>query len=246
LKKFDNNSYSCGFGGIALDFNFRNVNVIGKNIMNCTNQLEFYSVMKVFQNIKFSENSLESCNLYLGNHIINIDIERMEIMIRLCRENDNINFSKLGTNLKRMPPLNGVKLLPTIPSHFIAKENNILYSSEISGLLSLMLAFNEIHSGNVDMAVVASAYNPFTPHEFLWLCDQVLIKKTSPEDDPKKLVFPFDRKHDGMIYSEGSAALILESEESTKKNGRKILAYVDGASLNIFSGETFYSLSKIC
>ncbi|MDR1418186.1 MAG: hypothetical protein LBI80_03415 [Endomicrobium sp.] len=250
LKKFDNNSYSCGFGGIASDFNFRNINVIGKNIMNRTNQLEFYSVMKAFQNTNFSENSLESCNLYLGNHIINIDTETMEIMIKLCYENDNINFSKLGTNLKSMSPLNGVKLLPTTPSHFIAKENNIhgkgdvVYSSEISGLLSLMLAFNEICSGNVDMAVVASSYNPFTPHEFLWLCDQGLIKKTSPDDDSKKLVFPFDRKHNGMIYSEGSAALILESEESAKKNGRKILAYIDGASSNIFAGETFYSLSK--
>lgn len=250
LEEFDSRRYPCTFGGVIHDFNFRDVNVQGKNIMNRTNQLEFYSVMKAFQNSNFSQEALENCNLYLGNHIINIDIETMEIMIKLCKERDSINFSKLGNNLRRMPPLNGVKLLPTTPSHFIAKENNlhgkgdVVYSSEISGIMSLLLAYKEIQNNNIEMAVVSSAYSPFTPHEFLWLCDQGLIRSTSEDDDFKELIFPFDKRHNGIIYSEGSAAMILESEESAKKNNRKILAYVEGGSANIFAGETFYSLTE--
>jgi 3-oxoacyl-[acyl-carrier-protein] synthase-1 len=48
------------------------------------------------------------------------------------------------------------------------------------------------------------------------------------EDEPAKASRPFDRDRDGLVPSGGGATLILESYESAKKRGAKILAEVIG------------------
>jgi 3-oxoacyl-[acyl-carrier-protein] synthase-1 len=48
------------------------------------------------------------------------------------------------------------------------------------------------------------------------------------ENEPKKASRPFDRDRDGLVPSGGAATLILESYESAKKRGAKILAEVIG------------------
>jgi 3-oxoacyl-[acyl-carrier-protein] synthase-1 len=48
------------------------------------------------------------------------------------------------------------------------------------------------------------------------------------EDSPTKASRPFDRDRDGLVPSGGGATVILESYESAKKRGAKILAEVIG------------------
>ena len=48
------------------------------------------------------------------------------------------------------------------------------------------------------------------------------------ENEPKKASRPFDRDRDGLVPSGGAATLILESYESARKRGTKILAEVIG------------------
>jgi len=48
------------------------------------------------------------------------------------------------------------------------------------------------------------------------------------EDDPTKASRPFDRDRDGLVPSGGAATVILESYESAKRRGARILAEVNG------------------
>ncbi len=51
---------------------------------------------------------------------------------------------------------------------------------------------------------------------------------SSKEDTPEKASAPFDKDRDGLVPSGGAATLVLESYESAKKRGAKIIAEICG------------------
>ena len=48
---------------------------------------------------------------------------------------------------------------------------------------------------------------------------------------PEKVCRPFDKKHDGFIYGEGSACIVVESLKSARSRGQKILAELVGGAV---------------
>ncbi|MCM3135796.1 beta-ketoacyl synthase [Paenibacillus polysaccharolyticus] len=250
LPQFDESSYHCQFGGVIKGFSSKNLDISGKNMMNSTNLLEIVAVMQACEESKIDSipENIDSA-LFLGNNMINLDFETMSVIKKICHTDGSLDFSLLGKNIKKIPPLSGVKLLPTVPSHFLAKmydihgEGNLLYSGDTSGTLSIIQSAREIESGLVDRCIVATSFSPFQPNEFSWLCKQQFIKRTSQNDNPENLSTPFYSDHNGVIYGEGAAALVLETEETAMREGKKILGYINGGSFNIYSGSNFSSLS---
>ncbi|WP_195574139.1 beta-ketoacyl-[acyl-carrier-protein] synthase family protein [Paenibacillus sp. 1001270B_150601_E10] len=250
MDAYEQEPYSCSFGGVVQQFSAKMLDISGKNMMNRANQLELYAVIQACT--QYGALDVEEqidCAVYLGNQLIHIDYETMTILVNHCLEDGCLDFTRLGEHIRKIPPLSGVKLLPTVPSHFIAKtyhahgEGNLLYNGEISGLLNVIQAAQDIEMGTADRIIVASVFSPFQPHEYLWLCDEQMVRTTTIDDDSSQLMFPFDERHQGIIYGEGAAALIIESEETARAKNRTILGYVEGGSINMFPGETFYSLT---
>lgn len=254
IEKFDTQKYPCQFGGEIKRFNARKAGLTGTNTMLKYNQYELVSIMKAIDKYNWIEDVNDqkiNCPIYLGNQCINLDQELYDTLINIsgdCAE--TLNLSVIGKNLNKFPPLNGIKLLPTLPTHFTAKSNdlhgsaNISYAGESSSIEAILHAVRDIKMGYYEKAIVASTYGPFTPHEFLWLSNSIIARKTTYEDTPNRLMFPFDRRHKGIVYGEGAGVILIESERSAVENGRSILARIVGGTTNILPENDFFELSK--
>lgn len=252
IDKFDISKYPCQFGGEIKNFNARKAGLTGTNTMLKYNQYELVSIMRAIEKYNWIEDLTEqkiNCPIYLGNQCINLDQELYDTLIDISEDEETLDFSLIGKNLNKFPPLNGIKLLPTLPMHFVAKKYdfhgsaNISYAGESSSIGSILHAMRDIRMGYYEKAIVASTYGPFTPHEFLWLGSAMLSRKTTYTDEPNQLLFPFDRRHQGIIYGEGAGVLLIESERSALENGRSILAYIRGGTTNVYPEGNFFELS---
>lgn len=110
-----------------------------------------------------------------------------------------------------------------------------------SGAMSIGQATDLIASGKQDVIICGGA------QEISWqsMCSfDALGAFSIREDAPHLSSRPFDSNRDGLVPSGGAAALILESEESARKRGAKILAEVcgygtssDGSHLSVPTGD---------
>lgn len=251
IDRFDVNAYPCQFGGEIKNFSGRKFGLTGTNVMLKYNQYELYAVMKAIDRYKWRENiDFENCPVYLGNQAINLDQELYDTLIKIAETTERfLDVPQIGRNLNKFPPLNGIRLLPTLPSHFIAKDNNIhgsaniTYSGATSSIDALLHAERDIEMGYYEQAIVASTYTPFSAHEFLWISNLRISRKTNIEDNARELIYPFDRRHNGIVYGEGAGVILVETEESARKNNRKVLARLKGGATNVFPEDDFWKLS---
>jgi 3-oxoacyl-[acyl-carrier-protein] synthase-1 len=94
-----------------------------------------------------------------------------------------------------------------------------------SGSHSIGLGYFLIKHGYQDMVVCGGAQelNKYSMGTF-----DALSAFSIREDQPTKASRPFDRDRDGLIPSGGAATVIIESYESAKKRGVKILGEITG------------------
>jgi 3-oxoacyl-(acyl-carrier-protein) synthase len=91
---------------------------------------------------------------------------------------------------------------------------------------SIGYGFNLIRAGALEMAVVGGADSPFTLGVMEgWCALRVLSERN---DVPSEACRPFSADRDGLVLGEGAGVLVLESEASARRRGRKILAEVLG------------------
>ncbi len=83
-----------------------------------------------------------------------------------------------------------------------------------------------IRTGQADIMVTGGAHSMI--HPFGVTGFNRLTALSTRNDDPATASRPFDRTRDGFVIAEGAGILILESEESAKKRGAKILAEIAG------------------
>lgn len=250
ITSFNAEAYTCNLGAEVKKFNKRSLPINGKNMLNTVNVLELKAIVEIIDNIgEDSKLDNEKGAIFLGNQIIHTDTETIQVTVNVCKSNGDLQFSMLGDKQKSIPPLSGVKLLPTVPSHFIAKvfnihgEGCIQYNSETSGIMNLVLAAEQILHNNLDYAIVCSAFSPFNPYEFMLLCRLGMMKKDNPRLNQYQYLDSFNKQSGGTIYGEGAAAVLIESEESADKMGRKILGYIKGGDVSIYPGETYMDIT---
>jgi len=95
-----------------------------------------------------------------------------------------------------------------------------------TGIDTLNAATQQILSGQAEMAIAASADAPIFPIIFDAFC--TLGALTKRNDDPKRASRPYDLLRDGLVLSEGSAALIVEELNRARDRGATIYAEVLG------------------
>lgn len=95
-----------------------------------------------------------------------------------------------------------------------------------SGATSVQLGVEAIRRGDTDAALCIG-----TDAE---ICEEMVVRFTllsalsTQNDDPQGASKPFSKTRDGFVMAEGSATLVLESYDSAKARGAKILGVVRG------------------
>lgn len=94
-----------------------------------------------------------------------------------------------------------------------------------AGTDAIGLAMDFIRSGRADIMLAGGAEALFIPEMVTGLFQ---TRALSPNPDPNQACRPFDANRSGMVMGEGSAVMVLESEESALKRGATPLARVIG------------------
>jgi 3-oxoacyl-[acyl-carrier-protein] synthase II len=95
-----------------------------------------------------------------------------------------------------------------------------------SSLCAVGLASDFIREGRLDVCVTGGSEAPIFPLVFAGMCQAREL--STMNDAPHRASRPFDKSHNGIVLSEGSCILILESEEHARERGAKQYAEVAG------------------
>jgi 3-oxoacyl-[acyl-carrier-protein] synthase-1 len=98
--------------------------------------------------------------------------------------------------------------------------NQNVTNHAVSGTQALIEAYHAIKNGQASRAVVV-AYDVAAEPQALFYYDQLGVLSA-------RHLRPFDTEHDGTIFAEGAAALVLESEASAQERGATCYAEMAG------------------
>jgi 3-oxoacyl-[acyl-carrier-protein] synthase II len=95
-----------------------------------------------------------------------------------------------------------------------------------SGATAIQLGVEAIRRGEADAALCVGTDGSVNPEALIRF--SLLSALSTANDPPAGAAKPFSKNRDGFVMAEGSAALVLESYESARARGAKILGVVAG------------------
>lgn len=104
-------------------------------------------------------------------------------------------------------------------------------AASASGNAALFQGWHWVASGMVERCLVVGAATPLSPLEFGALAAMGAAACGVLGRDPDRACRPFDRAHEGFVWGEGSAAMVLERQSTARGRGAPVLGTVRGASL---------------
>jgi 3-oxoacyl-[acyl-carrier-protein] synthase II len=98
-----------------------------------------------------------------------------------------------------------------------------------SGNESIALGIDMIRLGRADVVVVGGTEAAVHPLPMAAFGQMMALSKRN--DEPERASRPWDKGRDGFVLGEGSAALVIESEEHAKARGARVYAEVASAGI---------------
>ena len=95
-----------------------------------------------------------------------------------------------------------------------------------SSLCAVGLAADFVRQGRLDVCITGGAEAPIFPIVFAGMCQAREL--STMNDVPSKASRPFDKLHNGIVLSEGSCILILESEDHARRRAAHEYAEIAG------------------
>ncbi|CAO4153406.1 beta-ketoacyl-ACP synthase [Methylorubrum aminovorans] len=95
-----------------------------------------------------------------------------------------------------------------------------------SGATAIQLGVEAIRRGEMEAALCIGTDGSVNPESLIRF--SLLSALSTQNDPPESASKPFSKNRDGFVMGEGAAALVLESAESARARGAKILGYVLG------------------
>ncbi len=171
-----------------------------------------------------------------GLHITDQNRERIGIMVNTggggipTFETEVTNLDRNGA--KRVGPFLIPLFAPNMASCQIAITFGIHGPTVTSvaacaaGVQAFVDAVHLIQRGDADVVITGGTEAGITPVAIASLTNMGALSRRN--DDPAKASRPFDKGRDGFVYSEGSAIMVLETEEHAARRGANVLCEVSG------------------
>jgi len=156
--------------------------------------------------------------------------QRLEVSER-SGANDKVTYADLLRASSQFPAYHERFQFRSVAEHlaekFGTKGSPISLSTACaSGATAIQLGVEAIRRGETDAAVCAGTDGSINPEALIRF--SLLSALSTSNDVPEAAVKPFSKNRDGFIMAEGAAALVLESYESAKARGAKILGVLEG------------------
>jgi 3-oxoacyl-[acyl-carrier-protein] synthase II len=95
-----------------------------------------------------------------------------------------------------------------------------------SGLCAVALGADFIRHGRIDVCIAGGSEAPLFPIVFAAMCQAREL--STMNEQPTRASRPFDKSHNGIVLSEGSCILVLESEDHARRRQAKLYAEIAG------------------
>jgi len=170
--------------------------------------------------------------LFLAVPPIEMDwTQRVEVGAR-SGANDTVTYDDLLRVSAEFPDYHERFLFGSVASHladtFGTKGSPISLSTACaSGASAIQLGVEAIQRGETDAALCIGTDGSINA-EALIRFSLLSALTTSGNDNPQGAAKPFSKNRDGFVMAEGSGALVLESYESAKARGARILGVMEG------------------
>jgi 3-oxoacyl-[acyl-carrier-protein] synthase II len=156
--------------------------------------------------------------------------QRLEISSR-SGANDTVTYSDLLRVSADFPDYHGRFLFGSVADHladvFGTKGSPISLSTACaSGASAIQLGVEAIRRGETDAALCIGTDGSINPEAVIRF--SLLSALSTSNDAPQGAARPFAKNRDGFVMAEGAGALVLESYESAKARGARILGVLEG------------------
>jgi 3-oxoacyl-[acyl-carrier-protein] synthase II len=147
--------------------------------------------------------------------------------------NNNVSYADLlrSASRKEFNPFHERFMFASVADHladrFGTKGSPISLSTACaSGATAIQLGVEAIRRGETDAALCIGSDGSINPESLIRF--SLLSALSTSSDPPEEAAKPFAKNRDGFVMAEGAGALVLESIESAKSRGAKILGVLEG------------------
>lgn len=223
ITRFDTASYACRIGGEVRDRSYEELLDPGK--LRTSTHATQLALAATELSVRDARLPLNQCE----PHVVGVSIGTA---LGGWREAEQQHSILMERGARRVNPF----IANSTPNHTSAAEVASAVGAQgahftfSSGCLASLQAVGHgaslVASGELDVCLAGGTESPLIPMVVAGMGRTQEL--SSLNDDPERASRPFDRRHNGLVLSEGSCILVLESAERAASRGARVYCEVLG------------------
>jgi 3-oxoacyl-[acyl-carrier-protein] synthase II len=225
------------FAGEVTDFDGKQFITPRKSLKVMSREIQFAvaAAAMAMRHAEFTSGAVdpERFGVVFGAEMMHSPTDELASAYRASVIEDRFDFRRWGdASMREIFPLWMLKYLPNMPAchigiaHDARGPNNTITLGDASSLAALVEAVRVIERGHADAMITGGVGS--------WLSATAFTRTQKLDvshhnEAPEEACRPFDADRDGRVFGEGGAAFVLESAESARQRGARVLAVVRGA-----------------
>ncbi len=168
-----------------------------------------------------------------------VDVQRLTVSVGLALASTEafvfLYDDWLARGMRAVTPLGVQMLMPNAPAAAVGLDREAKAGiispavGDASGAAAIARAWQSVVLGEADIAICGGVETQIEAVPVAAFTRLGMLSTNN--DDPTGACRPFDRDRDGMVFGEGGALMLIETEQHAKARGAPILARLMGAAM---------------